>query len=107
VVHEDRVFSSVGREIQGAVIEAMPGEHVVTRVLGQEPVPGIPQNIHLEHRIAVSPEKIVDAAMQVMAIKWHEAAASAVPRQVTTPSPAAAAPTRTRVLWTPNRHFVS
>ena len=60
VVHEDRVFSSLGREIQGAVIEALDpdGTHVFTRVLGQDPVPGIPQNIELEEHVVVSPDKV-------------------------------------------------
>jgi 2-oxoisovalerate dehydrogenase E1 component len=96
VVHEDRVFSSIGREIQGAVIEAMAGEPVVTRVLGQDAVPGIPQNIHLEEQIVVSPEKVVAAAREVMAVR--------APRgQGEAPAPAA----RSSILWTPNRYCVA
>jgi 2-oxoisovalerate dehydrogenase E1 component len=103
VVHEDRVFASLGREIQGAVIEALDptGMHVATRVLGQDPVPGIPQNIHLEEHVVVSPEKVVAAAKAVLAIKRHTASAAA-------PAPArsqSAAPPV--VLWTPNRNFVA
>lgn len=96
VVHEDRVFSSIGREIQGAVIEAMVGEPVVTRVLGQDPVPGIPQNIHLEEKIVVSPEKVVAAAREVMAVRAPRGQGEA---------PARAA--RSSILWTPNRYFVA
>jgi 2-oxoisovalerate dehydrogenase E1 component len=95
VVHEDRVFSSIGREIQGAVIEAFAGEAVVTRVLGQDAVPGIPQNINLEEHIVVSPEKVYAAAKEVLATKRPTAAAA--------PTKPAAAP----ILWTPNRYFVA
>lgn len=103
VVHEDRVFSSLGREIQGAVIEALDpeGGHVFTRVLGQDPVPGIPQNIHLEERIVVSPEKVVQAAEQLLALRRASAPAAEPAR--TRPA-ATGAPT---VLWTPNRNFVT
>jgi len=97
VVHEDRVFSSIGREIQGAVIEAMAGEPVVTRVLGQDAVPGIPQNIHLEEKIVVSPEKVVAAAREVLAVR--------APRGQGAEAPASAA--RSSILWTPNRYFVA
>ncbi len=100
VVHEDRVFASLGREIQGATIEALDpgGTAVVTRVLGQDPVPAIPQNIHLEEHVVVSPEKIVAAARALLAVK-RAAAVPAEPR-----ARATAAPT---VLWTPNRNFVA
>lgn len=99
VVHEDRVFASLGREIQGAVVEALDptGASVVTRVLGQDPVPGIPQNAHLEEHIVVSPQKIVAAAKAVLAVKRAEVAS---PRAQTSRG----APT---VLWTPNRNFVA
>ncbi len=97
VVHEDRVFSSIGREIQGAVIEAMAGEPVVTRVLGQDPVPGIPQNIHLEEKIVVSPEKVVAAAHEVLGVRPAGGAAAK----------ASAGPARSSILWTPNRYFVA
>jgi 2-oxoisovalerate dehydrogenase E1 component len=98
VVHEDRVFSSVGRELQGAIVERFGERHVVTRVLGQDPVPGMPQNVHLEERLAMNPDKIVEAAQQVMALRAGSAT-------TTTTAPAAAA--RPSVLWTPNRHFVA
>ncbi len=103
VVHEDRVFSSIGREIQGAVVEATQGEGVVTRVLGQDAVPGIPQNVNLEHAITVSPKKVVAAAKEVLAAKTSAAAPAAQPT-VAAPT---SEPLRTQVLWTPNRNFVS
>lgn len=106
VVHEDRVFASIGRELQGQTIEAMAGEGVVTHVLGQDPVPGIPQNINLEHAIVVSPAKIIAAAEQVMATVANKPAAPS-PSQASTPGVTKVSePTRTRVLWTPNRAFV-
>ncbi len=96
VVHEDRVFASLGREIQGAVIEAMAGQPLATRVLGQDPVPGIPQNAHLEEKLVVSPQKVHAAAHEVMKLPLGGSAAVA-------PAPAAAP----SVLWTPNRNFVA
>lgn len=96
VVHEDRVFASIGREIQGAVIEATRGQNVVTRVLGQDAVPGIPQNVHLEHALVVTPDKILEAAREVMAVKVATSTTAAAP-----------AWSRPQVLWTPNRNFVS
>lgn len=94
VVHEDRVFSSLGREIQGAVHEHFGGDHIATRVLGQDAVPGIPQSVKLEDEIVVSPAKVVAAAKSVLGIKRRtgESVVSAGPPQV---------------LWTPNRNFVS
>lgn len=104
VVHEDRVFASLGREIQGQTIEALADTPVVTRVLGQDAIPGIPQNVNLEHHIVVTPEKIVAAAEQVMRTELRRGAVqqAAAPKRVATVSE----PARTRVLWTPNRAFV-
>lgn len=96
VVHEDRVFASLGRELQGSVVEAMAGKPLATRVLGQDAVPGIPQNARLEEQLVVSPEKIIKAAHEVMALSLGAGGASA-------PAPAAAP----AVLWTPNRNFVA
>ena len=108
VVHEDRVFASVGREIQGAVIDATPGEGVVARVLGQDPVPGIPQNVNLEHALTVNPDKVVAAAHELLSVSVREADAQRGGKETAS---AAAAPTstplRTQVLWTPNRNFVA
>ncbi len=92
VVHEDRVFSSIGREIQGAVHEHFNESHIATRVLGQDAVPGIPQSITLEDKLVVSPEKVVAAARSVLAARLR--------------SPAVAVAAEPQVLWTPNRNFV-
>lgn len=72
----------------------------MTRVLGQDAVPGIPQNIHLEEQVVLSPEKIVTAAKELLAIRRAAPPASVGERRSTV----AAAPT---VLWTPNRNFVA
>jgi 2-oxoisovalerate dehydrogenase E1 component len=98
VVHEDRVFSSLGREIQGTVIEATQGEPIVTRVLGQDPVPGIPQNVSLEDRLAVNPDKVYDAAKALLEAKLASSGERGAP---------AATRTAPSVLWIPNRNFVS
>lgn len=97
VVHEDRVFASLGREIQGAVHEAQGGEHVITRVLGQDPSPGIPSPVHVEEAIVVSPEKVERAAREVMAIK----------KAAAVKGPARAAYSKPQILWTPSRSYVT
>lgn len=96
VVHEDRVFSSLGREIQGTIVEAFAHTTIPTRVLGQDPVPGIPQNIALEDRVVVSPAKVVSAAIELVSQKLCEA-------KVQAPT----APASPAILWKPNRHFVA
>jgi 2-oxoisovalerate dehydrogenase E1 component len=102
VVHEDRVFASLGREIQGAVLEAMADEHPVTRVLGQDPSPGIPSPIELEEKIVVSPEKVYKAVHEVMSVKKAGAAAPARPTRG-----GAAVFARPQILWTPSRNSVT
>jgi 2-oxoisovalerate dehydrogenase E1 component len=99
VVHEDRVFASLGRELQGAVQEALAGEHVPSRVLGQDAVPGIPSPVHVEEQIVVSPEKVHKAALELMAVR-RVAAASA-------PAAPRGAIARPQILWTPGRSFVT
>src|SRR5262249_1717803 len=66
VAHQDRVFSSLGRGIQGQVHEAFSGQPLLTRVLGMEPVPGIPQSKPMEDAVMVGGEKILAAALQLM-----------------------------------------
>ncbi len=103
VAHEDRVFASIGREIQGSVIEATPGEGIVTRVVGQDPVPGIPQNVNLEHHLAMNPKKVYAAAKELLATAKPGAAASQPAAKAAAPT---STPVKTQVLWTPNRSFV-
>ena len=100
VAHEDRVFASLGRELQGAVVEHFGERHVVTRVVGQDPVPGMPQNAHLEEKLAMNPEKVIAAVREVLAQRAGSVAPSTSSTVVEPPGPPA-------VLWTPNRHFVA
>lgn len=93
VVHEDRVFASLGRELQGAVHEHFGESHIATRVLGQDAVPGIPQSVTLEDRLVVSPNKVMAAARAVLGTQLRS-----------TGGGVAAPP---QVLWTPNRNFVA
>ncbi len=97
VVHEDRVFASLGRELQGTVVEAL-GPSVPTLVLGQDPVPGIPQNAGLEEHLVVSPAKVQAAVHQLLAMQRTHVVANVS-------TPVAANPPV--VLWTPNRNFVA
>lgn len=104
VVHEDRVFASLGREIQGATIEALDptGAQIFTRVLGQDAVPGIPQNVHLEEHVVLSPDKVVAAAKELLAIRRASAPVASGESR-----PRAAAPAVPTLVWTPNRNFVA
>lgn len=97
VAHEDRVFASLGREIQGAVIEAFGERQIATRVVGQDAVPGVPQNVHLEEAIVMNPERVAAAARQVVAQRIG-AAPTGEGSKAATSGP---------ILWTPNRHFVA
>lgn len=107
VVHEDRVFSSLGREIQGAVHEAMSGEGVVSRVLGQDPSPGIPSPVELEEHIVVSPEKVHAAVHQLLAVRRAQPAQADKPAAQRPVRGVAEAFARPQILWTPNRNFVT
>ena len=104
VAHEDRVFASLGREIQGAVIEQFGERHIASRVIGQEPTPGIPQSVHLEEAIVMNPQRVVEGARWVMA--QHIGATTAQPAAEPAAQPAAASAEQP-ILWTPNRHFVA
>lgn len=99
VVHEDRVFSSIGREIQGSVVESTEGA-IATRVLGQDPIPGIPQNVHLEHHIVVTPAKVVQAAQELLESASRRPVAAVA-------APVASSEVSPRIMWTPSRYFVS
>ena len=64
VAADDRTFASFHREVQAAVVEAMPG--VPTRAVGMRNVPGIAQNEHLEEYTVLSPQRVADACHQVL-----------------------------------------
>jgi 2-oxoisovalerate dehydrogenase E1 component len=97
VVHEDRVFSSLGREIQGAVHEALGGEHVITRVLGQDAVPGIPSPIARRGADRRQPREGRQGRHELLAIRKAPAVREPARGGVHAP----------QVLWTPNRNFVT
>jgi 2-oxoisovalerate dehydrogenase E1 component len=66
VAHQDRVFASLGREIQGQVQEAFAGKYVPIRILGMQPVPGIPQSKPMEDAVRVKGSDILKAAEEMM-----------------------------------------
>lgn len=106
VAHEDRVFGGLGRTIQGAVHEHFAGEDVVTHVVGQDPVPGIPQSAALEEALVLSPDKVVAAIRGVLQTRKRVEASTpaAAPEPAAVPTQTV---TRTQILWTPNRNFVA
>lgn len=66
IAHQDRVFASLGREIQGQVQEAFPGRYLPIHVLGMQPVPGIPQSKPMEDAVRVKGSDILQAALKLM-----------------------------------------
>jgi pyruvate/2-oxoglutarate/acetoin dehydrogenase E1 component len=66
VVHQDRSFASLGREIQGQVHETLGSPQLKTKVLGMAPVPGVPQNRAMEDAVIVSGDKILQAALNLV-----------------------------------------
>ncbi len=65
VCAEDRNFSGFVRQIQGEVVEAMPG--TPTRAIGQKPIPGIAQSLVLEAATVLTADDIVNAVSEVRA----------------------------------------
>ncbi len=65
VAHPDRTFGSFGRQVQGDVVEAMPG--TPTLVVGMKNVPAIPQCVELESHIALESGWIAEAGRHLMA----------------------------------------
>ncbi len=64
VAAEDRTFGGFARQIQGAVVEALPG--TPTRALGQKNLPGIAQSLVLEDAAILNAAQIVRAARDVL-----------------------------------------
>lgn len=64
VAAEDRAFAGFVRQIQGDVVQAMPG--IPTRALGQKQVPGIAQSLVLEDATVLTDADIVAAARELM-----------------------------------------
>lgn len=67
VAHPDRTFGSFGRQVQGDVVEAMPGTPTLT--VGMKNVPAVSQCVEIEDHIALQSEWIVDAALHVVGVK--------------------------------------
>ncbi|MCC6621965.1 MAG: hypothetical protein IT385_11955 [Deltaproteobacteria bacterium] len=59
IAQNDRVFAGFGRQIQGDLVESLPG--VVVRVIGQKDTPAVGQARALEDVITLQVEDIVDA----------------------------------------------
>ncbi len=95
VASEDRAFAGFAREIQGAVVDALPG--TPSRAIGQKNVPGIAQCLELEDATILTQEDVVAA---VTAVHQTELA--------TSPAPSADAPeVQTHVAFVPHRYFIS
>jgi 2-oxoisovalerate dehydrogenase E1 component len=67
VASEDRTFAGFARQIQGAVVDDMPG--TPTRALGQKNVPGIGQSLVLEDATILTAGDIVSAASAIVEVK--------------------------------------
>ena len=65
VAAEDRTFAGFVRQIQGDVVERMPG--VPAKALGQKYVPGIAQNLALEEAVVLTWEDVVHGAHDILA----------------------------------------
>ncbi|MFK7928716.1 MAG: alpha-ketoacid dehydrogenase subunit beta, partial [Myxococcota bacterium] len=64
IASENRVFSGFVREIQGAVVEALPG--TPTRAIGQKPVPAIAQSLVLEDATVLTDVDVVAACESIV-----------------------------------------
>jgi len=64
VAAEDRPFGGFARQIQGDVVQQMPG--TPTAVVGQQNVPGIAQSLVLEDATILNKDKIVAAAVSLL-----------------------------------------
>jgi 2-oxoisovalerate dehydrogenase E1 component len=65
VASEDRTFGGFARQIQGDVVEQLPG--TPSRSLGQKNIPGIGQSLILENATILTADDIVKAAHDVIA----------------------------------------
>ena len=67
VAAENRVFAGFVREIQGAIVEAMPG--TPTRSVGQKHVPGIAQSAVLEEATILTDKDVAAACHEVLGVE--------------------------------------
>jgi len=71
VAAEDRAFAGFVRSIQGHVVERYPG--LPTRAIGQLDVPGIAQNLALEHHTVLEKEGVAEAVREVLGVETRGA----------------------------------
>lgn len=64
IAHQDRTFAGFGREIQGTVHETLEG--VATLVVGMRNVPAVGQAKELEEHTVLSPQRIEEAARDLL-----------------------------------------
>lgn len=64
VAAEDRTFGGFVRQIQGKIVDEMPG--LPTRALGQKNVPGIGQSLVLEHATVLRDQDVIDASREIV-----------------------------------------
>lgn len=64
VAHPDRDFAGFGRQIQGDMVEHLPG--IPARVVGARNLPGIPQCVELEDQVALQTPWIEAAARDLV-----------------------------------------
>ena len=67
VAHPDRTFGSFGRQVQGDVVESMPG--TPTLVVGMKNLPACTQCVELEDHIALQTEWIEQAARHLLGVR--------------------------------------
>lgn len=67
VAAEDRNFAGFVRQIQGAVVEALPG--TPTRGIGQKNIPGVAQSLVLENATVLTAEDVKNAVGEVRQVK--------------------------------------
>ncbi len=67
VAAEDRNFAGFVRTIQGHVVERFPG--MPTRALGQKDIPGIAQNLTLEHYTVLDADELVAGVQDCLGVE--------------------------------------
>jgi pyruvate/2-oxoglutarate/acetoin dehydrogenase E1 component len=67
VVSEDRTFGGFCRQIQGDVVETLPG--TPTRTVGMKNIPGVAQSSVLENATVLNWQDIIDAAESVLSVQ--------------------------------------
>ena len=76
VASEDRVFAGYARQIQGAVVDALPG--TPSRAVGQKNIPGIAQSLAIEDATILTDADVAQAVRGVCAARVGRAERSVV-----------------------------